>query len=214
MHAGPFSSHQFERKSDRPLHITAIRPKGGDTPTVDDTEFFRAHCDAVFRVFANTLSNHAEVDDMIQRTFERFFAADRGRIERPAAYLLRIAHNLLREHWRSKARVLEGEDVSELAVADLSPGASTLMGRDENAKLLIDGLRTLRLSEQAALELHYWGGLKYREIAEVLEVPEGTVGRLISSGKKALRTHIEARHAGAPPALEDAFAGAQPGSGA
>jgi RNA polymerase sigma-70 factor (ECF subfamily) len=184
---------------------------------VDDAELFRTHCDAVFRVFANKLTNHAEVDDMIQRTFERFFAAERSRIEQPGRYLLRIAHNLLREHWRKKARLPQGADVTTHAVADMSPGASTLMGRDENAQLLIDGLRTLRLNQQAALELHYWGGLKYREIAEVLEVPEGTVATLISSGKKALRAHIEARHAGAPAPLEEslppALSDAQTGSG-
>lgn len=184
---------------------------------MDDAALFRAHADAVFRVFANKLNNHAEVDDMIQRTFERFFAADRSNVEHPKRYLLRIAHNLLREHWRKKARLPAGEVIDTQAVADLGPGASTLMGRDENAQLIIDGLRTLRLNQQAALELHYWGGLKYREIADVLDVPEGTVATLISTGRKALRAHIEARHAGAPRAIEDAigqaFADAQPGNG-
>lgn len=189
---------------------------------MDDAALFRTHCNAVFRVFANKLSNQAEVDDMIQRTFERFFAADRSRIEHPDRYLLRIAHNLLREHWRKKAKLLHGEQIEALSIADLSPGASTLLTRDENAKLIVDGLRTLRLDQQAALELHYWGGLKYREVAEVLEVPEGTVATLISSGKKALRAHIEARHAGAPKPIEGpiedaigpAFRDAQPGNGA
>lgn len=184
---------------------------------MDDAELFRTHCDAVFRVFANTLTNHAEVDDMIQRTFELFFRAERSRIEKPDRYLLRIAHNLLREHWRKKSRLPRGEDVTAYSVADLSPGASTLMGRDENAQLLIDGLRTLKLNQQAALELHYWGGLKYREISEVLEVPEGTVATLLFTGKKALRAHIEARHAGAPAPLEHALGPAleeaQPGNG-
>lgn len=167
-----------------------------------DTELFRANVDAVFRVFANKLSADAEVDDMIQRTFERFFAADPSRVQHPRSYLLRIAHNLLREYWRKRARLPAGADVETHAVADLAPGASTLMGRDENAQLLLDGLRTLRLNQQAALELHYWGGLKYREISDILEVPAGTVATLISTGKKALRSYIEDRHAGAQPPLD------------
>ncbi len=163
---------------------------------MDDAQLFRTHCNAVYRVFANKLHDRADVDDLVQQTFTRFFGVDRARMEQPVRYLLRIAHNLLREYWRKRATRGQAEDISECAIADLAPGASTLMGRSEAEQLMLDGLRTLRLNEQAALELHYWGGFRYREIADVLDLPQGTVASLIASAKRRLRQHIEARHQG------------------
>jgi len=160
---------------------------------MDDAQLFRMYQQDVYRVFANKVGGPSEVDDLMQTAFVRFFAADRSLVEDSKRYLLKVAHNVLREHWRRRAKPEFAGPLDDWSVADLATGASTHLGRNERHCIVLEGLRSLKSSQQAVLELHYWGGLKYREIAEILEVPSGTVGTLLLTGKRKLREYVEAQ---------------------
>jgi DNA-directed RNA polymerase specialized sigma24 family protein len=47
-------------------------------------------------------------------------------------------------------------------------------------------MRSLPIDMQIALELHYWEGLSVREIAEVVETPEGTIKRRLQRARMRL----------------------------
>ena len=51
-------------------------------------------------------------------------------------------------------------------------------------------LETLPEGERQAIALAYFGGHTYREVAELLEQPEGTVKSRIRSGLQRLRTEL------------------------
>ena len=53
------------------------------------------------------------------------------------------------------------------------------------------GLAGLRPQVRSALVLHYFEERSYQEIAEILQVPIGTVGTLIHRGRGALRALLE-----------------------
>ena len=67
---------------------------------------------------------------------------------------------------------------------DGDPEAATL-GR-ERMDEAVRGLREVRLEHRAALVLRHVEGLSYAEIADILEVPEGTAKGWVSRGRAAL----------------------------
>lgn len=56
---------------------------------------------------------------------------------------------------------------------------------------LADAMDTLPEAQQEILRLRYFGGLAYREIADVLAIPTGTVMSRLYNARKALATAME-----------------------
>lgn len=132
------------------------------------------HFPAVDRFFRNKVSLDC-IEDLVHRTFVIF-------LERPdnfrqassfRTYLLGIANNILREHYRARKRD-ECDDVDSVSVLDLGAGPSTLIGGHEEERLLLEALRSVPLECQVILELYYWEDLTGPELAAILGVPEDT----------------------------------------
>ena len=68
---------------------------------------------------------------------------------------------------------------------------SALAAAQEEHRLLLQGLRRLPLELQISLELHFWEGMSGRELAEVLDVSEGTVRSRLRRAKEQLARHID-----------------------
>lgn len=97
------------------------------------------------------------------------------------AWLYSIATNLARTHFRrvkKRARIEDletnsGRDAQE--IADSAPPATEQIRRNESARLVRQLLAALSAEEREALTLRFYEGLKYAEIAGVLDLPEPTV---------------------------------------
>jgi len=64
---------------------------------------------------------------------------------------------------------------------------------DEHTRLLYEAIYKLDSSERAAIVLHYIQGLSFREMAEVLDKPAGTVKWYTSRALKLLKAHLNGR---------------------
>ena len=62
-----------------------------------------------------------------------------------------------------------------------------------SAKGILFALATASLADQmrTAVQLVYFQGLKYREAAEVLDIPVGTVRSRLSRARQALRREVD-----------------------
>lgn len=123
-------------------------------------------------------------EDLAQEAFVRVFARrkDYEPSGRFSTFLWRIALNLcydeLRKINRRRESALEGEDSEEggrAGFADEAPGPDLRLVERERAEMVRHALRQLSEPYRAVILLRHYEGLKFREIGEVLEIPEGTV---------------------------------------
>lgn len=109
------------------------------------------------------------------------------------AYLLRMARNKLFDHFRKQGRSLEDLPGELPSVRDMGTSVASLMGRRDREVEVLDALRALPVDLQLVLELHYWNELSTREIADVIEVPVGTVKSRLRRAREAFEQTLRAK---------------------
>lgn len=164
--------------------------------TLTNEEVFDRCGASIERMISTKVSSPADVDDLLQTTFMRFLSkrAQGVEIAEPTAFLRGIAKHVIFEHWRRKARLCSHEEVGECSLQALGVGLSTLLHRGEGEALLVEAMHELKLKVQMVLELYYWEGLTYQEIAETMGIRVGTVGTLMHRGRKDLAAILQRRH--------------------
>ncbi|MBI2709148.1 MAG: sigma-70 family RNA polymerase sigma factor [Actinobacteria bacterium] len=153
-------------------------------------EVYRRHGGAVFGLARRLLADATLAEEVVQEVFLRLwndperFDPERGSLR---SYLLAQCHgrsvDLVRSETARRRReekdlrrtVDDGYDL-EREVADLVAGEQVR-----------DALAQLPEVERQAIQLAYLGGHTYREVAVLLDQPEGTVKSRIRSGLKRLR---------------------------
>lgn len=177
---------------------------GGDK--VAGQTLYRRHFKPLYRFFRNKAPD--DYEDLIQTTMlECVRCRDRFRRDGPfRAFLFGVARNLLLRHLRAKCSNRIDFDASHSSMIDVDPRPSTIAAQKAEHRLLLDALQRLPVDLQITLELHYWEELGTRELAAVLEIPEGTVKSRLRRGRELLQAELE-RLAQDPTARASAVAG-------
>jgi len=155
-------------------------------------QLFERHYEAIARFFHNKAYHDA--DDLIQRTFLRCVETH-ARIRKPTSfryYLFGVARNVLLEYLEEKGRRQRREAPNFLStsIEDLAPTPSSALARAREERLILHALRRIPLELQIILELYYWEELRARELAEVLDLPEGTIRTRIRRAKQLFEEEI------------------------
>jgi RNA polymerase sigma-70 factor (ECF subfamily) len=125
-------------------------------------------------------------EDLTQETFARVFAKrkDYQPNGKFSTWLWRIALNLCCDEWRRRQRrhELSLDDTGREAAASVldqltarEPAPDESLDGQERGALVRGALLQLPETHRAVLVLRHYENLKFREIAAVLDVPEGTV---------------------------------------
>lgn len=158
-------------------------------------EAYRRHGGAVFALARRVLSDLTTAEEVVQEVFLRLWTApdkfdpDRGSLR---SYLLAQTHgrsvDLLRSDTSRRRR--EEREARQTAEAgyDLEHEVWDLTVADK-VKEVVAGLPA---PERRAIELAYFGGHTYREVASLLGEPEGTVKSRIRVGLQRMRAALEA----------------------
>lgn len=166
------------------------RWRGGDRAA--GAELIERHYDSVYRFFATKTGGDA--DDLVQRTFAACSDHDSGYRGDSSfrTYIFGVARNLLFAHYRGRSRQRARDpDYSIASAQELSPGPSTYAAVRVEYRLLVEALRRLPLEIQMTLELFYWEEMPMHELAEVLEIPIGTVKSRLHRGRVLLKEKLE-----------------------
>jgi RNA polymerase sigma-70 factor (ECF subfamily) len=151
------------------------------------SELFARHFGYVFGFFRSKLEHVAE--DLTQLTFLRIVEA-REDFRGSASfrtYLFVVARNVLYDHLRRVGNRPTDPDFDQSSLQDLEPSPSRVLVEIEEHKLLVHALRSLPLALQIALELYYVQRVRGHELAQVLDIPPGTVRSRIRRALEMLR---------------------------
>jgi RNA polymerase sigma factor (sigma-70 family) len=168
-------------------HELLERWRAGDRSAGD--ALFERHFTGLFRFFRSKIED-AAAEDLTQATFlacvagrESFRAESSVR-----TYLFAIARKQLLMHFRKRTRADKVLVLDSVSVAELGASPSEKLGASEEQRLLLSALRRIPIDFQIAIELYYWEGLAVAELAEVLEIPEGTVRSRLTRARERLAT--------------------------
>lgn len=146
-------------------------------------------------------------DDLAQEVFARVFEKRRDfkGNSRFATWLWRIAVNRCYDELRrpaTRARTESIDDESSTVVLDIVADMNTPRDRlaaQEEAEFVRQALMRLPENYRTVLVLRHYENLKLREIAEVLELPEGTVSSRMAEALVQLTRLLEPTLAGPAP---------------
>jgi len=150
--------------------------------------FARPHAAAALRLARTLVRNEADAQDVLQDSFLRAFRHFRGFSgESPRAWLLSIVRNVSFTLWHKRGRdEVEEPEAALEAEPDPGPSAEAQLLEACDAKLVHAALDRLPGLHREVLVLREMEECSYREIADILGVPIGTVMSRLSRARAQL----------------------------
>jgi RNA polymerase sigma-70 factor (ECF subfamily) len=164
-------------------------------------EAYRRHGGAVFGLASRVVSDRTLAEEVVQEVFLRLWdAPDRFDAERGSlrSYLLAQCHGRSVDLIRSEQSRRNREEREHRQRAEGGYDLEHEVWDLTVAEQVREALAELPDEERKAIELAYFAGHTYREVAELLGQPEGTVKSRIRSGLRRLRGGMTAAGIGAP----------------
>lgn len=153
------------------------------------------HLDAAYRLARWLIGNEHDAEDVVQEASLRalrYFRTFSGRNGR--AWFLRIVRNTCASWYGQRVKVpTDLFDEEQHSGAALTPDPETLLLNADNALLIDQTLKDLPDRFRELLVLRELEDLSYQELADVLEIPIGTVMSGLSRARQAFRQALGKR---------------------
>ena len=160
------------------------------------TQLVDAHYTPLFRFALSLTKNPSDAGDLTQQTF--FIWAKQGHALREEGKAKSwLFTTLYREFLRIRRRgdrMTALEDLGPVESDPPAPEVDMVTGMD--ASLVVEALQEVDEVYRVPLTLFYMQDLSYKEIAEMIEAPIGTVMSRWSRGKAQLRAALARKEAG------------------
>ncbi len=162
------------------------------------------HLDAAYNLARWLIRDETEAEDVVQEAFLRafkYFPGFRGSNGRP--WLLAIVRNTCHT-WMRRRRVLEvptsfDEEMHNIIEDQLNP--ETLLLKEADVELVRQAVEELPVEFREVIVLREIEGLTYKQIAEVEEIPIGTVMSRLMRARKRLQLRLGNKQPAAEPAV-------------
>jgi len=143
------------------------------------------------------LNDLTEAEDVTQDVFlKAYLALSKFHYQHEGSFkswLLTITSRICIDRLRRQRPSEELSFQQELNLANRTPSIPELVCQDETKDLLRAALLELPPQYRMAIILKYLEELDYREIARIMEIPQGTVGTWIRRGLEKLKTNLQSK---------------------
>ena len=149
------------------------------------SELYEKYATDVLRMCYFYLADRQKAEDVCQDVFVRLITTNPELQDgREKAWLLKVAMNRCRDLWRGAwlKRVVLGSPAFELVPAP------DQYGQLADQQEMMAAINQLPAMFKEVILLHYYQGFGISEIAEMMELPEGTISSRLSRGRKKLET--------------------------
>ncbi len=177
--------------------------RSDETVTVDEQDklarfeqCIMPHMDAAYNLARWLAGTEADAQDVVQEAFLRafkFFGGFRGGDGR--SWLLRIVRNSfydwLRQHRRAELETPFDDEAHGTAASDPAPDTALLEKADK--EMVRQAIEALPVEYREVLVMRELEGLAYKEIADVAELPIGTVMSRLARAREQLRQALLGR---------------------
>lgn len=164
------------------------------------SKLYEEYYSVVYNIAKSVTKDEHLACDITQETFIEVFSTIKN-LKEPSAFaswLKTIAYHQCTRHYKKKTVKHETHlDAEALTIfeqiqdedKDFIPGNT--LEQKELHKIISDILLQLPEEQRAAIRMYYYDGLSVKEIAEIQEVPEGTVTSRLNYARKAIKKAIE-----------------------
>src|SRR6266699_3900791 len=154
------------------------------------------HMDAAHNLAKWLLRNEEDAQDVVQEAYLRAFKSFSGfHGSNGRAWLLTIVRNtsytLLKNNKAVDLTTTFDEEIHALGYDSVSP--ATILEHSEDAKLIREAMDELPAEFREILTLRYQEGLSYKEIADIAQIPPGTVMSRLARARPKLKECLAAR---------------------
>ena len=174
--------------------------EGGDAAAF--AGLYDRHGRAAYSLAYRMAGERQAAEDLVQEAFldvwraARSYRAERGSVR---TWVLSIVHNRGIDQLRSAASRRRIQDRVEATASFSQPSeAFSEAWRNSQRDQVREALKVLPPEQLQVLELAYFSGFTHTEIADLLDVPLGTVKGRMRLGLKKIRAYFDARGMAVP----------------
>ncbi|MCM3618997.1 RNA polymerase sigma factor [Sutcliffiella horikoshii] len=145
---------------------------------------------AIYQYVERLLKDSKKAEDVVQETFIRLLKQLKNKQipTYPKAWMYRVASNICKDYWRSAQYRSEDTAKEEMPVTvDQQASVIEIYERQETRKEILASLKNLSETQQQIVTLRFYQDMKLKEIAEILDLPLGTVKSNLFHALKRLR---------------------------
>jgi len=184
----------------RIVKFAVVKQREESRPQKEDLSSFEAvmlpHLDAAHNLAKWLLRNEQDAQDVVQEAFLRAFKSFSGfHGSNGRAWLLTIVRNssytLLKNNRLDDLTTPLDEEIH--ASDDKSVSAATILERSEHAELIREAMDELPAEFREILTLRHEEDLSYKEIADIAQIPPGTVMSRLARARGKLKERLAAR---------------------
>lgn len=161
--------------------------------------------DSLYKFSLHLCKNSNEAEDLFQDTWIKVFKNINTFDENKnfQTWLFTICMNSYKDRYRKSKRWLniirdyfdneeKQEEMGKVYSTENLPEEETI--KDYEKYMIKKAVKTLKDEYRIPLILYYFQQLSYKEISEILSIPEGTIKSRLNKGRKLIKDYMEVNH--------------------